>query len=210
MRARACAVWAGALAALTGTLAALGPRPPADAAQLTAWVTAVEPDRALARLAALAAWGCVCWLAVVLVVAALTAVPGTTGQVARRATRRVAPAALRGALGLGIATLPVAALPTAASADSRPPPPTWAPPSLDRPAGVVESHHGSATYVVRRGDCLWSIARDHLGTRASDHAVASTWPRWYAANKHVIGADPGLIRPGQRLAVPDRPRDEVS
>jgi nucleoid-associated protein YgaU len=36
--------------------------------------------------------------------------------------------------------------------------------------------------------------------------VAASWPRWYAANRRVIGADPDLILPGQILRPPaDRP-----
>jgi hypothetical protein len=35
--------------------------------------------------------------------------------------------------------------------------------------------------------------------------VAREWPRWYAANRRAIGADPGLLRPGQRLHSPSRP-----
>ena len=61
--------------------------------------------------------------------------------------------------------------------------------------------HGRVT--ARRGDTLWSIARRHLGPDASDAEVAREWPRWYAANRAVIGDDPDLILPGQQLAPPD-------
>lgn len=61
----------------------------------------------------------------------------------------------------------------------------------------------TAFVVVRRGDTLWDIARRHLPAGASDAQVARAWPRWYAANRAVIGSDPALIRPGQRLRVPD-------
>lgn len=56
--------------------------------------------------------------------------------------------------------------------------------------------------VVHRGDTLWDIAARHLGEHATDQDVAEAWPRWYAANRDVIGADPDLIHPGQRLVVP--------
>jgi nucleoid-associated protein YgaU len=59
--------------------------------------------------------------------------------------------------------------------------------------------------VVRSGDSLWSIAARELGPRATDAQVAAAWPRWYAANADVVGPDPGMIRPGQHLRVPDRP-----
>ena len=56
--------------------------------------------------------------------------------------------------------------------------------------------------VVRRGDSLWDIAARHLGPDASAADVAVEWPRWHQANRHVIGADPDLLIPGQRLVPP--------
>jgi hypothetical protein len=56
--------------------------------------------------------------------------------------------------------------------------------------------------VVRRGDTLWGIAARHLGPDASTWAIAAAWPRWYAANRTLIGPDPDLILPGQRLRSP--------
>ncbi|GEA88620.1 hypothetical protein Q760_08230 [Cellulomonas cellasea DSM 20118] len=58
------------------------------------------------------------------------------------------------------------------------------------------------TVVVATGDSLWRIAQRALGPDASDQEVAAEWPRWYAANADVIGADPGLLLPGQVLRVP--------
>ncbi|WP_369221961.1 transglycosylase family protein [Streptomyces sp. R39] len=46
-------------------------------------------------------------------------------------------------------------------------------------------------YTVREGDTLSQIAERH----------GTTWQRLYAANKAVIGDDPNLIVPGQRLAL---------
>ena len=56
--------------------------------------------------------------------------------------------------------------------------------------------------VVRRGDTLWSIAARHLGPTASAAQIAREWPRWHAANRHVIGADPDRLVPGQLLEPP--------
>ncbi|GIL35573.1 LysM peptidoglycan-binding domain-containing protein [Phycicoccus sp. DTK01] len=56
--------------------------------------------------------------------------------------------------------------------------------------------------VVHRGDSLWTLAARHLGPGASDAEVARAWPRWYAANRAVIGADPDLLLPGQVLRAP--------
>lgn len=60
-----------------------------------------------------------------------------------------------------------------------------------------------SAHVVRPGDSLWSIARAHLGPQATDTEVAAEWPRWYATNRAVIGADPHLIHPGQHLLAPE-------
>lgn len=56
--------------------------------------------------------------------------------------------------------------------------------------------------VVQPGDSLWSIAEAALGPGASEQLIAETWPRWHAANRALIGADPDLIHPGQELTVP--------
>ena len=56
--------------------------------------------------------------------------------------------------------------------------------------------------VVRRGDSLWDIAARQLGPGASAADVAVEWPRWHDANRDVIGPDPDLLIPGQRLVPP--------
>ncbi len=66
-------------------------------------------------------------------------------------------------------------------------------PTRDAPLGVV----------VRRGDSLWGIAARHLGPDASDAEIARAWPAWFEANRRVVGDDPDLLRPGQRLQAPD-------
>lgn len=60
----------------------------------------------------------------------------------------------------------------------------------------------SGTVVVRRGDCLWDLVARHLGGDAPDAELAKAWPRWYAANRAVIGSDPDVLRPGQVLRIP--------
>ena len=59
--------------------------------------------------------------------------------------------------------------------------------------------------VVLRGDTLWSIAAHHLGPAATSADIEAEWPRWLAANLEVIGDDPDLILPGQRLSPPPPP-----
>lgn len=56
--------------------------------------------------------------------------------------------------------------------------------------------------VVRRGDSLWLIAARHLGPEATATQIAAEWPRWHAANRAVIGANPDLILPGMILRPP--------
>lgn len=58
--------------------------------------------------------------------------------------------------------------------------------------------------VVRRGDTLWAIARQHLGPGATDAEVAQEWPRWHRANQAVIGPDPDRLLPGMVLQAPSR------
>ena len=71
------------------------------------------------------------------------------------------------------------------------PPPAAAPPAAD-PAAVV----------VRRGDTLWAIAARSLPPGASAADIAHACGQWHAANRDVIGDDPNLIFPMQRLAPP--------
>lgn len=48
---------------------------------------------------------------------------------------------------------------------------------------------------VRPGDTLWGLAGEHLGE-------GDRWPEIYALNRAVVGADPDLIQPAQRLRLP--------
>ena len=52
-----------------------------------------------------------------------------------------------------------------------------------------------STYTIRAGDCLWNIAKDHLGN-------ATRWSEIYKMNSDVIGANPSLIHPGTNLNLP--------
>lgn len=59
--------------------------------------------------------------------------------------------------------------------------------------------------VVRPGDSLWSIAADRLGAGAGVADVARACEHWYAANRDVVGPDPDVLQPGQRLVAPQEP-----
>ncbi|MFE9353993.1 transglycosylase family protein [Streptomyces olivaceoviridis] len=61
----------------------------------------------------------------------------------------------------------------------------------ERPAAATHRGAPHGDYTVRQGDTLSTIAARH----------GTTWQRIYAANKAVIGDDPNLIVPGQRLAI---------
>jgi nucleoid-associated protein YgaU len=63
------------------------------------------------------------------------------------------------------------------------------------------SPRATTTYVVRRGDCLWSIAQSRLRD-ASAVQIDRAWRRIYDANRAAIGDDPNLIRPGLVLELP--------
>jgi nucleoid-associated protein YgaU len=68
---------------------------------------------------------------------------------------------------------------------------------------------GRATYVVRRGDHLWSIAadalEDRLGHLPSTREVTSFWRSLIDANRdRLVDADnPDLLFAGQELVLPD-------
>lgn len=51
------------------------------------------------------------------------------------------------------------------------------------------------SHVVVRGDSLWKIAARYYGKGAD-------WRKIYDANKSVIGKNPDLIKPGQKLVIP--------
>ena len=61
---------------------------------------------------------------------------------------------------------------------------------------TMTSAAGTGTYAVQPGDTLSGIA--------SALGIPGGWPAVYAANRQVIGPDPGLIRPGAVLVLPGR------
>jgi hypothetical protein len=72
----------------------------------------------------------------------------------------------------------------------------------DLPDAAPGSPGHRHSYVVRPGDCLWSIARLDLPPSAPDGAVAREVAALYAANRVAIGPDPDLIHPGTPLTRP--------
>jgi hypothetical protein len=91
------------------------------------------------------------------------------------------------------------------SASTPPTSPTQghAPPSDVPPPSDVNNSPALPTVTVHPGDSLWSITADSLGPDASAAAIAVEWPYWYRANRKVIGSDPGLLQPGDKLSPPN-------
>jgi nucleoid-associated protein YgaU len=74
---------------------------------------------------------------------------------------------------------------------------------VDLPAAAARrTANADDEIVVRRGDTLWAVAARYLGSAVTAAEVAAAWPRWYAANRAVIGRDPDHIEPGMRLHPP--------
>jgi len=153
-----------------------------------------------------------------------------TGRLVPAFLRRAVEATLGIAVATASVSAPAAPALAAGTAGPRPSPTSTAAappaartpgpplPSLDRPEGPPQPRArppvtpgqiltpGRAVVdvavVVRRGDSLWRIAARHLGPQVTEAQVAAAWPRWYAANRAVVGPDPNLLLPGQRLIPP--------
>jgi resuscitation-promoting factor RpfA len=196
-----------------------------------AWLHAVGVDSAAVQLTSAALWLAAVWLAVGLAAIGASALPGGAGRLARHLARAVLPHAIyrvaAGAAGIGVVLSPalaVAAGPgaTATSAATAPagaiiptpswptddtlPAPTWptttGTTASSPPSTPTAASHPASTVVVRRGDSLWRIAASRLPGHPSERRIAASWPRWYAANRTVVGNDPDHIVPGQLLHVP--------
>jgi ABC-type amino acid transport substrate-binding protein len=89
---------------------------------------------------------------------------------------------------LGEADAPIAGAQTPAAAAAAPGQTSSAPEGTGEPG---------ATYVVQPGDTLSRIARELYGD-----ARATSWQRIYEANRDVIGDDPGRLRVGMTLQIP--------
>ena len=64
-----------------------------------------------------------------------------------------------------------------------------------RPTPTAPVPASPQTYTVKKGDCLWAIAKKYYGN-------GSKYTIIYNANKGVIGGNPNLIYPGQVLTIP--------
>lgn len=80
---------------------------------------------------------------------------------------------------------------------------------LPLPDRATAADHGTrrpapppAEVVVRPGDTLWALAVADLSPGADDAAVSRRAEEIYRANRTVIGPNPDLIQPDQRLRLP--------
>ena len=185
-RGRCVAVWGAATVGATG---------------MVAWSLPVALTGPGDSFATALVWGCAgavalvtCWLWVVATVVTADALRGLA------TVRRGIPAGVRTALLVlgGAAIASGLASPVLAAGQGPAGPQVLA--GLRLPERVAV---GTAAVAAPRvpavrvapGDTLWDIAARRLGAGAS-------WPAIYALNRDVIGPDPGVITPGQRLVLP--------
>ncbi len=211
--ARCVAVWAATSVAVVGVILWTLPDLPGPGTP-----GAASFDRLLVRGCALAVAGCALWWWLVTTIVVTSAVHRL--GVAR--PRSVVPPSARrwvlAACGLAVVAgglSPAQATPGPLHQDDRaldglsldglplPERPTGGLPRAPLPSGEHVT--------VRPGDSLWRIAAASLRPGAGDVAVTVRWQGIYQRNRHVIGADPDLIRPGQRLLTPGNtpPRGET-
>jgi LysM repeat protein len=72
--------------------------------------------------------------------------------------------------------------------------PAVGPVSPPAPPAPPQKKPTPRTYVVKKGDCLWNIAKRYYGS-------GPLWPRIFDANRKLI-KNPNLIYPGQRFVIP--------
>jgi nucleoid-associated protein YgaU len=66
---------------------------------------------------------------------------------------------------------------------------------LNLAGDAVASGQLQSEYIVKQGDSLWSIAKQHYGT-------GYAWQKVYELNKSTIGSNPGLLASGTKLNLP--------
>lgn len=173
-------------------------------------------DHYICVLAGAAAWLTGWWLAIGLVTTLLGALPGRSGSMARAIATTVMPRAVRTVLvAVTTTSVSLSAATGTATASGRTGTPTrpaqlvatspaWpSRPSTPADARITGSAAAREHTVVQPGDSLWLIASRHLHPGASETEIAATWPRWFAANREVVGNDPNLLHPGTQLVNPE-------
>ena len=192
-------------------------------------LSSLTASDALASLLLVVAAGATVWYVGRLLVALVLVLVARRRPRYRRWALHCAPAALRPLLARallgGLLTAGLTGTASWADPAASCPPDAGAVPLLDRadlcaaaqpdsPAGAAatdppasqptgqDGQRAQATYSVRSGDSLWTIAEGLLGGDPPASAIAEAWPALWQANRAIIGDDPGLILPGTELAVP--------
>ncbi len=192
----------------TAVVLAVAPRCPA---LLTTVVGTDAPfPEALAALLGLTLTLVSCWA---LLVVTLSCLGPTGSRLATALTPRLLRGALVAATSAALTTTPAVAsdpldglrLPERVTSEPRDAVPPPAP--TDTGVAAPPRHRAGdvSTVRVRPGDTLWSLVGERH-RRAATARVAREVERWHALNRGTIGADPDLLRPGQRLHVPQGSR----
>jgi nucleoid-associated protein YgaU len=148
--------------------------------------------RAWRRLVLLACGGALT-LGVALPAHAVTTADEPTADAGRPTPAEVAATILPRLDGLPLPRRPVVSGVVAGTTTA----PTTAPTTATAPA-VPRARE----VAVRPGDTLWAIAAADLGPAAGTTAVARHCAELHRLNREVVGADPDLVLPGQRLRLP--------
>lgn len=163
-------------------------------------------------LTVIATWllvGCCCWAALICTAAVVEAATGgrlrATAWVGcppalRRTVLALAGAALVASPGHAYATSSTSA--SSPAAGSRRSAPQQVLPVLPVPARPLGAARVGPRIVVRPGDTLWQLAAARLPATATAAHVCEQVERLHHRNRDLIGPDPDLIHPGQRLVVP--------
>jgi nucleoid-associated protein YgaU len=214
----------GALAVLTMVdglaLCRLAPSPGELLRGITAphaWVNRVGTDAAAGTVAGALLWLTALWLMLGLLITLAASRAGRPDGLLEALARRVTPSLIRrlvttatgASLFLGPAV--ASATPTAPSSAAGMPvsaaaaggaSATRSLPAATTPGPPLDPAPAAGTVLVKPGDSLWRLTAQRLGPSASDRQIAVDWPYWYSANRQVIGRNPNLLRPGERLTVP--------
>jgi len=209
---RCLLVWAVATAvAVIGSVWSAATARPTWSAVGSGALPALPLDRALTGLAATALLGCCGWMWVSTTATVLEAARGVRSRprpwCRPDGVRRVVLAACGVALvgGLAAPATAVGAEHSRHGLAGLPLPDRATAPHRHRPeAALGRSRAGpvARTVAVSTGDSLWSIAASGLPPDASDAQVAAHWHAIYALNRAVVGPDPDVLEPGQRLRLP--------
>jgi hypothetical protein len=217
----------------TGTTALAATALPAGPAAVDGWsargrLTTVALDSALVDLAAVALLACLSWAWLALSVTIVEALGEIAAEAGRPRPPRVDARRARHPLRLpgglrrlvltccGMALVAGVSQPAlAAEGHPRPHPRGLAAlaglPLPDRAVAAPGPRRSPPRWItVRVGDSLWSIAAQDLSPDATAAEITERWHAIYAADRDVVGPDPDLLEPGQRLHLPltDPPRKD--